>query len=133
VKRGGLTLWVREAVRGAWHDDARTGRLGAPRTYSNTAIMGMVWLSAGYRLTQRTTQGLMASGLKLLEGCVTGATLNDLVSAALDACSRSTAACQRRTVARGGGGHGCLRCMVKASGRSEAMEGANGVRGANCT
>jgi IS5 family transposase len=67
IQRGSLTVWVREEALTAWHDDARTGKRGAPRTYSDTAILCMAWLSAVYRLTLRATQGLMASVLRLLE------------------------------------------------------------------
>ena len=67
VQRGSLTLWVSEEVLGTWHDDARTGKRGAPRTYSDSAILCMAWLSAVYRLALRTTQGLLSSVLKLLK------------------------------------------------------------------
>jgi DDE family transposase len=67
IQRGSLTLWVSEEVLGTWHDDARTGKRGAPRTYSDSAIRCMAWLSAVYRLALRTTQGLLSSVLKLLK------------------------------------------------------------------
>src|SRR5215210_807943 len=67
IQRGSLTLWVSEEVLGTWHDDARTGKRGAPRTYSDSAILCMAWLSAVYRLALRTTQGLLSSVLKLLK------------------------------------------------------------------
>jgi hypothetical protein len=67
IQRGSLTLWVSEEVLGTWHDEARTGKRGAPRTYSDAAILCMAWLSAVYRLALRTTQGLLSSVLKLLK------------------------------------------------------------------
>lgn len=67
IQRGSLTLWVSEEALGAWYDHAHTGRRGAPRTYSDTAIMCMAWLSAVYRLALRTTQGLLSSVLKSLK------------------------------------------------------------------
>ena len=67
IQRGSLTLWVSEEVLGTWHDEARTGKRGAPRTYSDSAILCMAWLSAVYRLALRTTQGLLSSVLKLLK------------------------------------------------------------------
>jgi IS5 family transposase len=67
IQRGSLTLWVSEEVLGTWHDDACTGKRGAPRTYSDSAILCMAWLSAVYRLALRTTQGLLSSVLKLLK------------------------------------------------------------------
>jgi hypothetical protein len=67
MQRGSLTVWVSEEALTAWHDDVRTGRPGAPHTYSDTAILCMAWLSAVYRLTLRATQGLLASVLNLLK------------------------------------------------------------------
>jgi IS5 family transposase len=67
IQRGSLTLWVSEEVLGRWHDEARTGKRGAPRTYSDSAILCMAWLSAVYRLALRSTQGLLSSVLKLLK------------------------------------------------------------------
>ena len=67
IQRGSLTVWVSEEALTAWHDDTYTGRRGAPRTYSDTAILCMAWLSAVYRLTLRATQGLMASVLNPLK------------------------------------------------------------------
>ncbi len=66
VRRGSLTLWVSEEALRAWYDDVHTGRRGAPRTYSDMAIMCMAWLSAVYRLALRATQGLLISMLRLL-------------------------------------------------------------------
>ena len=65
-QRGSLILWVSEAALCAWHDEVRTGRPGAARTYSNTAITCMALLGAVYRLTLRATQGLLNSVLRLL-------------------------------------------------------------------
>ena len=67
IQRGSLTLWVSEETLRAWHDAARTGKRGAPRTYSDVAISCMVSLSAVYRLALRATQGLLASVLSLLK------------------------------------------------------------------
>src|ERR671925_44605 len=67
IQRGSLTVWVSEEALAAWHDDTYTGRRGAPRTYSDTAILCMAWLSAVYRLRLQATQGLMASVLELLK------------------------------------------------------------------
>src|SRR5919109_276511 len=67
MQRGSLTLWVSKAALRAWHAVSHSGRRGAPRTYSDTAILCMAWLSAVYRLTLRATQGLLASVLELLK------------------------------------------------------------------
>ncbi len=60
-------MWVSEEVLIAWHTDARRGKRGAPRTYSDLAITCMAMLSAVYRLTLRATQGLLCSVIKLLK------------------------------------------------------------------
>src|SRR5919107_921613 len=67
IQRGSLTLWVSEEALTAWHDDTYTGRRGAPRTYSDTAMLCMAWLSAVYRLRLQATPGVMASVLNLLQ------------------------------------------------------------------
>lgn len=67
VKRGSLTLWVSAEALVAWHADARRGKRGAPRAYSDIAIMCMAMLSAVYRLTLRATQGLLISMMALLK------------------------------------------------------------------
>jgi hypothetical protein len=61
-----LTLWVSEDLLWGWHDDKRTGRPDAPRTYSDTVILYIAWLSVVYRLTLRSTIDLVASLMKLL-------------------------------------------------------------------
>jgi hypothetical protein len=67
MQRGSLTVWVSKEALSAWHDEVRTGRPGAPRTYRDIAITCMVVLAVVYRLTLRTTQGLIASVLPLLK------------------------------------------------------------------
>lgn len=66
VKRGSLTLWVSKEALTGWHDDACSGRRGAPRTYSDNAILCMAMLSAVYRLTLRALPWLLTSVLRLL-------------------------------------------------------------------
>jgi Transposase DDE domain len=67
MQRGSLTVWVSEEALSAWHDDVRTGRPGAPRTYSDRAITCMAILAVGYRLTLCATQGVIALVLRLLK------------------------------------------------------------------
>src|SRR5215210_6097419 len=64
---GSLTLWVSAEALAAWRDDSRTGKRGAPRTYSDVAILCMAMLSAVYRLALRATQGLLNAVLRLLK------------------------------------------------------------------
>lgn len=67
VARGSLTLWVSQDVLSAWQQHERTGRRGAPRTYTDTAILCMATLEEVYHLPLRATEGLMRSVIKLLE------------------------------------------------------------------
>src|SRR3712207_4593086 len=50
IVRGSLTLWVNKEALFGWYDGTRTGKHGAPRIYSDTAITGMAMLSAAYWL-----------------------------------------------------------------------------------
>lgn len=66
VARGSLTLWVGEDALAAWRAQARTGRRGCPRTYSDAAILTMATVGEVYGLALRATQGLLSSLLGLL-------------------------------------------------------------------
>jgi IS5 family transposase len=66
VARGSLTIWVSQDVLSAWQESERTGRRGAPRTYTDTAILCMATLEEVYRLPLRATEGLLPSVIKLL-------------------------------------------------------------------
>jgi len=49
-----------------WRETKRTGKRGAPRTYTETAILCMATLEEVYHLPLRATQGLLLSVVKLL-------------------------------------------------------------------
>lgn len=66
VARGSLTLWVADDVLKTWRAHERTGRRGAPRTYSAAAVLLMATLGEVYRLPLRATEGLLCSVVKLL-------------------------------------------------------------------
>jgi len=66
VKRGSLTVWVSDDVIETWNHAARTGKRGAPRTYTDAAMMWMASLQEIYHLTLRSTEGLLASIITLL-------------------------------------------------------------------
>lgn len=66
VQRGSLTVWVSEDVLAAWHDHTRTGKRGARRTYTDTAILCMATLGEVYRLPLRATEGLTRALVRLL-------------------------------------------------------------------
>jgi IS5 family transposase len=67
VKRGSLTLWVDESVEASWVNEELSGRRGASKTYSDTAIEMTLLLKVVYNLPLRATQGMLASILKLMQ------------------------------------------------------------------
>ena len=66
VERGSLTLWVSQDLLSAWQEHERTGRRGAPRTYTDTMILCMATVEEVYHLPLRATEGLMLSIIRLL-------------------------------------------------------------------
>ncbi|MFN2454944.1 MAG: IS5 family transposase [Pyrinomonadaceae bacterium] len=66
VGRGSLTLWVSDESIAQWRETRHTGKRGAPRTYTDTAILCMATLEEVYHLPLRATEGLMRSIVKLL-------------------------------------------------------------------
>ncbi len=66
VGRGSLTLWVSDEIIAQWRAHERTGKRGAPRTYTDTAMLCMATLQEVYHLPLRATEGLMHSVVKLL-------------------------------------------------------------------
>ena len=45
-RRGSLTFWVDDEVVSTWLNESKTGKRGAPRTYSDVAIATMSTLSS---------------------------------------------------------------------------------------
>jgi IS5 family transposase len=66
VRRGSLTLWMSDEIISQWRETKHTGKRGAPRTYTDMAILCMATLQEVYHLPLRATQGLMLSVIKLL-------------------------------------------------------------------
>ena len=67
VKRGSLTLWFNDQVVSEWHNHARSGKRGRPKTYTNTAILTMATFQEVYHLPLRQTEGLMKSIVEMLK------------------------------------------------------------------
>lgn len=67
VKRGSLTLWIDEASIAAWRNPPPSGKRGKPRIYTDTAILAMATVAEVYNLPLRSTQGLVASLIKLMK------------------------------------------------------------------
>ena len=66
VRRGSLTLWVEQSVVNRWRDTTSPVRRGRRRFYSDLAITCALTLREVYHLPLRSTQGLVASVLRLL-------------------------------------------------------------------
>ena len=66
IRRGSLTLWVERRAINAWRDCSRPARRGRRRTYTDLAITCALTLREVYHLPLRSTQGLVASVLRLL-------------------------------------------------------------------
>jgi hypothetical protein len=66
VRRGSLTLWIEEGTVGRWHDTSAPVKRGRRRLYSDLAITCALTLREVYHLPLRSTQGLVASVLRLL-------------------------------------------------------------------
>jgi IS5 family transposase len=67
VNRGSLTFWFDEEVLSAWRNEAKTGKRGRPRDYTDAAIMTMATLQEVYHLPLRQTEGLTISIVELLK------------------------------------------------------------------
>ena len=76
--RGSLTVWLDEAVLSVWFEADKSGRRGASRTYSATAIEAILLLKAVYHLPLRAAQGFVQSVLALLGLTLPGLTLPGL-------------------------------------------------------
>jgi Transposase DDE domain len=59
-------LWIDEQAIEMWVNHKLSGKSGASKTYSDTAIECMLILKAVYNLALRSTEGLMQSVVKLL-------------------------------------------------------------------
>lgn len=59
-------LWIDERAIEMWVNHNLSGKRGASKTYTDTAIECMLTLKAVYNLALRSTQGLMGSVVKLL-------------------------------------------------------------------
>lgn len=91
-RRGSITLWLDEAAVAGWVERGRTGRRGAPQTYSEAAIVCMLTLKELFRLPLRATVGFVRSVLTLMGGA----------AAALPVAHFSTLSRRRRRLAADG-------------------------------
>ena len=66
VRRGSLTVWFDPDVAGQWCERGASGKRGASRRYSDTAIACVLTLGAVYHLPLRQQQGFAASVIGLL-------------------------------------------------------------------
>lgn len=66
TQRGSLTIWIEDGTLATWLGNERAQHVGAPTTYTDTAIQCMLTLKAVFRLPLRQTQGFAASVFQLL-------------------------------------------------------------------
>lgn len=66
VQRGSLTFWVDAAAVAGWCCQEKSGKPGASRTYSESAIVCALTLQVVYHLPLRATAGLLRSWLQVL-------------------------------------------------------------------
>lgn len=67
VSRGSLTLWIDTRSTDTWLDRDVPARRGRRRTYTDAAIVCALLLREVYHLPLRSTQGLVASVLRLMQ------------------------------------------------------------------
>lgn len=66
-QRGSLTFWLNDEVIEQWLNQERTGRRGASKTYSDTAIEFMVTIQSLFGLAGRQTEGFVESIFQLMD------------------------------------------------------------------
>ena len=66
INRGSLTVWFDDESIAKWHNSKLSGKRGRSQDYSDTAIICALTLRNLFRLTLRSTQGLVNSLIKLL-------------------------------------------------------------------
>jgi hypothetical protein len=66
VQRGSLTLWIDTRSTETWIDRSRPCRRGRRLTYTDAAILCALLLRESYHLPLRSTQGFVASVLRLM-------------------------------------------------------------------
>jgi hypothetical protein len=67
VQRGDLSLWVCEDFLKKWMNDEKSGKKGAPKTYSDMAILCANQVRLLYHLPLRATQGFLQSLFRMLK------------------------------------------------------------------
>ena len=65
-QRGSLTFWLDEEAIANWEVEAKSGRRGASKTYSDVAIATFETMKAVYRQAGRQTEGLLRSLFELM-------------------------------------------------------------------
>lgn len=65
-RRGSLTFWLDDEVVSNWLNESKTGKQGAPRTYSDMAIATMSTLGSVLGLRGRQTEGFVESLFQLM-------------------------------------------------------------------
>lgn len=63
--RGSLTIWVDENSCSDWYNEKKTGKSGASRTYTDTAVQCCLTAREVFKLPLRQTEGFMNSVFRL--------------------------------------------------------------------
>lgn len=66
-QRGSLTFWVSEEAIEQWLNTEPSEQLGAPKTYSDIAIMSVLTVKSLFRLAGRQATGLLGSLFELMQ------------------------------------------------------------------
>jgi hypothetical protein len=67
VNRGRLMVWVDEETQNNWQNSPKTGKPGAPKQYSDSAITTCLTFKSLFHLTLRTTEGFVTSLFQLMQ------------------------------------------------------------------
>jgi hypothetical protein len=66
VDRGSLTLWISDELLASWHQSEKTGKRGAPKRYSDLAILCANQIRFLYKMPLRAAEGFLKSLFQLL-------------------------------------------------------------------
>lgn len=66
VERGSIFFWIEQSAQENWNNTEKTGKPGAPQSYSDIAISTCLTIKAVFHLSLRATEGFVNSLFRLL-------------------------------------------------------------------
>lgn len=66
VERGSIFFWIEQSAQEDWNDTEKTGKPGAPKSYSDRTISTCLAVKAVFHLSLRATEGFVNSFFRLL-------------------------------------------------------------------